>query len=62
MQMDIEGYEEALLGVELSVPAVIEVHGLQLRDKFLKKGYRISYSNFDVERGFACCSYAFWKC
>lgn len=41
MKMDIEGYEEILLTTELKKPAVIEVHGLQLRDKFKAQGYQI---------------------
>jgi hypothetical protein len=38
LKMDIEGYEEALLEVKLETPAGIEVHGLQLCDKFEAAG------------------------
>lgn len=63
MKMDIEGYEECLLDVELEKPSVIEVHGLQLRDRFAEKGYRIS--NRILSEGYyqSCStSYAFWRC
>lgn len=63
MKCDIEGYEEMLLDTELVKPAVIEVHGLQLRDKFKAKGFRIG-KRF-LERGeywSISTSYAFWKC
>ena len=61
MKMDIEGYEESLLNVaELPAPAVIEVHGLQLRDKFRKKGYRVD--DTPTVNGMGCASFAYWKC
>lgn len=41
MKMDIEGYEEELLGTPNEKPCVIELHGLPLRDKFKKAGYKI---------------------
>lgn len=44
MKMDIEGYEEPLLNVQFTKPCVIEVHGLQLRDKFAKAGWIIKKS------------------
>ena len=56
LKMDIEGYEEALLGVNLHAPAVIEVHGLQLVDKFRDAGYRMEKAPSGL------CRYAFWKC
>jgi hypothetical protein len=43
MKMDIEGYEEVLLQTRLTKPSVLEVHGLQLRDKFEKQGWNIKY-------------------
>jgi hypothetical protein len=61
MKMDIEGYEESLLGgKKLATPAVIEVHGLQLRDKFKKQNYRID--NTPNVNGISCISFAYWKC
>ena len=62
LKMDIEGYEESLLETELACPAVIEVHGLQLRDKFQKAGWRIEYPNFVDAKGYSCNSFAYWKC
>lgn len=63
MKCDIEGYEEVLLDVDLVKPAVIEVHGLQLRDKFAEKGYRIGKRILENGNYWACStSYAFWKC
>jgi hypothetical protein len=62
LKIDIEGYEELLLNIRLEQPAVIELHGLQLRDKFQQKGFRIIDTS---ERGYGCngcTSYAFWKC
>jgi tRNA G46 methylase TrmB len=60
LKVDIEGYEECLLNVQLAFPAVIEVHGLQLRDKFSEKGYRIDDSRNYEERSYL--SYAYWMC
>jgi SAM-dependent methyltransferase len=61
MKMDIEGYEESLLdNTPLAVPAVIEVHGLQLKDKFRKQNYRIDDSLNAGGRN--CISFAYWKC
>ena len=60
LKMDIEGYEELLLDVKLNTPAVLEVHGLQLRDKFRKAGWRID--NEATKKGYACTSYAYWMC
>jgi hypothetical protein len=63
MKCDIEGYEEVLLDVDLVKPAIIEVHGLQLRDKFAEKGYRIGKRIMENGNYWACStSYAFWKC
>jgi SAM-dependent methyltransferase len=62
LKMDIEGYEESLLETELSSPAVIEVHGMQLRDKFQKAGWRIEYPSFQDAKGYSCTCYAYWKC
>jgi hypothetical protein len=55
MKMDIEGYEEILLKTKLSKPSVIEIHGLQLRDKFQKQEYRIVNCAMPL-------SFAYWKC
>jgi hypothetical protein len=59
LKIDIEGYEELLLNIKLEHPAIIELHGLQLRDKFQQKGYRIIDRS---ENGYGCLSYALWKC
>ncbi len=62
LKMDIEGYEECLLGTKLSCPAVIEVHGLQLRDRFEAAGWRIEYPSLEDMKGYSCTTYAYWKC
>jgi SAM-dependent methyltransferase len=41
MKMDIEGYEEQLLNTNVNCPCVIEVHGLQLKERFQRQGYKI---------------------
>jgi predicted RNA methylase len=62
MKMDIEGYEEELLGIAIEKPCVIEVHGLQLREKFMKAGYMIKnkHSSGSYSDGFI--SYAYKNC
>lgn len=60
LKCDIEGYEEELLDADLFVPAVVEVHGLQLRDKFKRAGWRICNNN--KLTGYGCTSYAYWMC
>ena len=62
LKMDIEGYEEALLGVKLETPAAIEVHGLQLCDKFEAAGWRIKALNEECAKGYGCTKYAYWRC
>lgn len=67
LKVDIEGYEESLLDVTLDKPAVIELHGLQLRDRFKSKGYIVLKSMIEptaLMHAYAttCTSYAFWKC
>jgi hypothetical protein len=59
LKVDIEGYEELLLNTKLEQPAVIEIHGLQLRDKFHQKGYRIIDRSAN---GFLDTCYGLWKC
>ena len=59
LKMDIEGYEESLLEVTPPSPAVIEVHGLQLRDKFKRKGYIIKYNTYRNNKEIC---YAYWRC
>lgn len=61
LKMDIEGYEESLLGTKLTHPAVLEVHGLQLRDKFQAAGWRIEYPSPEDFKGYSCTTYAYWK-
>lgn len=61
MKMDIEGYEEILLNVDLKKPSIIEVHGLQLRDKFINKGYNISDRIGNSILPYST-TYAFWDC
>jgi len=56
MKIDIEGYEELLLQARLKEPSVIEVHGLQLRDKFQSQGYAIEYP-FKSEISPVCYAY-----
>lgn len=38
IKMDIEGYEEILLNYKIPKPIVLEIHGMQLIDKFKKDG------------------------
>lgn len=53
MKMDIEGYEEALLDVPVEKSCVVEVHGLQLREKFGKAGYAIRNRDVDGYTSYA---------
>lgn len=62
LKMDIEGYEEVLLGIQLKTPAAVEVHGLQLSDKFEAAGWRIKPMNEECAKGYGCVKYAYWKC
>jgi hypothetical protein len=62
LKMDIEGYEEALLGIKLETPAAIEVHGLQLGDKFEAAGWRVKALNEECAKGYGCTKYAYWRC
>ncbi len=62
LKMDIEGYEEVLLGVKLETPAAVEVHGLQLGDKFEAAGWRIKPMNEECAKGYGCVKYAYWRC
>lgn len=60
LKMDIEGYEETLLQdyLDLPAPSVLEIHGLQLKDKFAAKGYRLAeHAGCDW---WTC--YGYWKC
>lgn len=59
MKMDIEGWEYLLLQTELKTPAVVELHGLPLRQKFRDKGYRVLY---DSPSSIGCNSIAYWMC
>jgi SAM-dependent methyltransferase len=61
MKVDIEGYEEILLNISLDKPSAMEVHGLQLRDKFAKKGFCIANGRGN-DSDFDCLSYAYWLC
>ena len=56
LKIDVEGYEEVLLDTVLRTPAVLEVHGFQLREKFAQRGYRID------KRSRGCTCYAYWMC
>jgi SAM-dependent methyltransferase len=59
MKIDIEGYEQSLLGSKLSIPCVCEVHGLQLRDSFRNEGWRIAYAE-KTHKESGCICYAYW--
>jgi hypothetical protein len=61
-KIDIEGYEEALLGTKPTGPTIVEIHGLQLRDRFQKEGWRIVYSRPKAEQNAGCCVYGYWQC
>lgn len=60
LKFNIEGCEEELLDADLFVPAVVEVHGLQLQDKFKRAGWRIRNDNDSND--YSCTSYAYWMC
>jgi hypothetical protein len=62
LKMDIEGYEEALLNVRLTKPAVVEIHGLQLKDKFQAAGWAIEYPSSENRLGYGCQCYGYWMC
>lgn len=64
LKVDIEGYEEVLLQVKLDKPAVVEVHGLQLADKFASAGWRIvnPYKTSLGRSRFSCTVLAYWMC
>jgi SAM-dependent methyltransferase len=59
MKMDIEGYEEELLTLPQrpKIPCVIEVHGLQLREKFIRAGYISKYKSVDPHYGWVSYAY-----
>ncbi len=58
IKVDIEGYEEAVLKYRLPAPAVFEVHGLQLRDKFAAAGYSMALP----AGGAWWTCYGYWDC
>ena len=60
MKMDIEGYEESLLNVDLDKPAVIEIHGQQQFEKFEKKGWKVKKSR--ISETVTCTAYGYWMC
>lgn len=62
LKIDIEGYEEILLGVKIDTPAAVEVHGLQLCDKFEAAGWRIKAMSENCQKGYSCIKYGYWKC
>jgi predicted RNA methylase len=57
LKMDIEGYEEMLLDkhVVIQKPCVVEVHGLQLWDRFQELGYVVK--NKHIDYGAECFVY-----
>jgi hypothetical protein len=57
VKVDIEGWEESLLDVEVQKPIVLEIHGLQLADKFEAKGYTIDRRV--NPHGFDCTVYGY---
>ena len=59
---DIEGYEEVLIGVEPTFPMVVEVHGLQLRDRFKEAGWLVEPADDSSKKDYGCIYYAYWKC
>jgi predicted RNA methylase len=60
VKVDIEGYEEVLLDERLETPAIVEVHGLQLCDRFKAKGYRLRYPYREAGLSHGCVAYAYW--
>ena len=62
-KIDVEGYEEMLLGVAVKRPMVVEVHSVPLAERFRVAGWRVPWVGFDDERGFSGCTrYAYWMC
>ena len=60
IKIDIEGYEEKLLELnhdKLKNRIVLEIHGLQLIDKFKNRGYNLKSNPIDewVKFGYWCC-------
>lgn len=66
LKVDVEGYEETLLTAakELVAPAVVEVHGLQLVDRFEAAGWRIvnPHKTSHGRSQTHCNRYAYWMC
>jgi hypothetical protein len=60
IKMDIEGYEAQILKTHLPTPAVIEVHGLPLIEKFKRKGYIQQPINSEMETVHHT-QYFYWK-
>jgi hypothetical protein len=61
LKVDIEGYEYVLLDRLLSTPAVLEVHGLPLIERFRNAGYKIKYPSESCQLGYSCLCYAYWN-
>jgi len=57
IKCDVEGYEELLLDIEIPKPIMVEVHGVQLADKFKIKGYKL-YNNASNYGTNLCICYA----
>lgn len=58
IKIDIEGYEEELLQLpNPKTPIVLEIHGLQLAEKFKAKGYYVTRLSTVGD-----LSFGYWKC
>jgi SAM-dependent methyltransferase len=62
MKMDIEGYEEDLLAKKLDKPAVVEVHGLPLAERFENVGWCVKSIEGTDHGVSGCTRYAYWMC
>ena len=60
LKCDLKGYEEELLEANLTAPAIVEIHSLQLIEKFERFGWRMS--NICNLNDYVCKSCAFWMC
>lgn len=61
VKLDIEGYEEILLNYnkKIDYPIMLEIHGLQLIEKFADKGYKIKFKDSDIEHSRQCLAYGY---
>jgi hypothetical protein len=56
VKIDVEGYEEQLLDYNITKPIVLEIHGLQLAEKFVAKGYTLFENKYPLGCATASCN------